>query len=480
MKRTWNRTKIVCTIGPSSNDPATIERMLEAGMDVARLNFSHGTHEQHRAAVESLRRVSAKRGWPLAILLDLQGPRIRIGTFEKGEIRLAKKDRFTITTRRVQGGQSIVSTSYKGLPRDVKAGDRILLADGKVELLVEKVRGEDVRTQVVAGGALGNHKGMNIPNAAISLRTITLKDIADLKLGAAMGVDFIAVSFVRSPGDILAARRVLRRAGRGDIPVIAKIERPEAIDNLEEILAAADGVMVARGDLAVELSPEVVPLLQKRIIRRANELAKPVITATQMLYSMVSSLRPTRAEASDVANAILDGTDAVMLSEESAAGSYPVQAVHMLSRIAEEVEIHIPACDKEGSAELLAARDGSDPASCAVADVVPLLAVESGARCVCAFTRSGATALMVAKNRPVAPILGLTPDETALRRMGLYWGVEPVLVGEADDIQAMTRMLDDLLPRAGRARRGDRVVVVAGFPFGRGVHSNMVFIHRIG
>jgi len=475
MERTWNRTKIICTIGPASSGGDVLEKMLAAGMDVARLNFSHGTHERHGDVIAVLRGLAEKLQCPLAVLMDLQGPRIRIGKFKDGRVRLYKGKGFTITTRDVVGDESIVSTSFAAIVKDVHAGDTILLSDGKIELAVRKVDSENVYTEVLAGGGLSDNKGMNIPNVSLSTQTITQKDIADIMFGVKMGVDYIAVSFVRSPGDIHRAREIVEGEG-ARIPLIAKIERPEAIENLDGIIDVSDGIMVARGDLGVELPPEDVPLHQKEIIKKANRAGVPVITATQMLMSMVGSTRPTRAEASDVANAIIDGTDAVMLSEETAAGGFPVDAVRMMSKIAEKVENRIPAYRMIGRP---AGAGVGDTAENALGETVPKLAGESGARLICAFTRSGRTALKVSRNRPRVPIVGLTPDGQTYRRMNLLWGVEPMLVEEVEGLDAMTKLLDEKLKETGKASPGDDVVIIAGFPFSRGVHSNMLLLHTV-
>ena len=474
MQRTWNRTKIVCTIGPSSSDPPVVERMLEAGMDVARLNFSHGTHDDHARMIETLRRVSDRRRAPLAVLMDLQGPRIRIGRFRRGGAVLEKGQPFTLTARDIPGDGRAVSTSYASISSDVHPGDIIMLADGNIELVVDKIEGEDVHTWVLVGGTLTDHKGMNIPNVPLSVRTITEKDVLDIRFGVRLGVDYIALSFVRGGEDVREARRTAVEAG-GKAGIIAKIERPEALACLDAIAGCSDGIMVARGDLGVELHPEEVPIAQKKIIRKANEFGIPVITATQMLASMVESTRPTRAETSDVANAILDGTDAVMLSEETAAGKHPVEAVMMMSKIASRVEEELPPWRRD----LPAAMSGPSRVQPAVSEAAARLAEETGARWICAFTRSGRTALSVSRGRPKVPILGLTPDPGTFRKLGLLWGVEPVLMDEFEDLGAMTRLLDDQLKKREGAAPGDEVVIVAGYPFGSDVHSNMVFIHAV-
>src|SRR6266404_9021038 len=338
----FRHSKIICTIGPASRDPRILKRLLEAGMDVARMNFSHGSHAEHLNCIQLLRATAHKLGRTIAILADLQGPKIRTGALAAGgvPVTLRTGQNFTITTRKILGDSTRVSTIFLPLPREVHRGDRILLSDGLIELCVESVRLKDVNCRVVNGGALGEHKGINLPGVKLRVPALTPKDKADLKFALAHGVDYIAVSFVRRPEDVLLAKRLIRRAKK-DTPVIAKLEKPEAIESLEQILKVSDGVMVARGDLGVEMNPETVPVVQKNIIARAREFRRPVITATQMLESMTQNPRPTRAEASDVANAIFDGSDAVMLSAETASGKYPIEAVSMMARIIEEAEASI-------------------------------------------------------------------------------------------------------------------------------------------
>src|SRR5262244_993145 len=347
----FRHSKIVCTIGPASRDPRVLRKLLEAGMDVARLNFSHGSHPEHLHCIQALRATAQKLKKTLAILADLQGPKIRTGVLAGGmPVQLRMGQAFTITTAKILGDSTRVNTTFLALPREVHRGDRILLSDGLIELRVERVSGRDVNCRVVNGGALGEHKGINLPGVQLRVPALTPKDRDDLKFALAHGVDYIAVSFVRRPEDVLLAKSLIRRA-RKDTPVIAKLEKPEAIDNLEGILRVSDGVMVARGDLGVEMSPERVPVVQKQIIARAREFRRPVITATQMLESMTENPRPTRAEASDVANAIFDGSDAVMLSAETASGKYPVEAVSMMARIIEEAEASVSEFSRPARAQ---------------------------------------------------------------------------------------------------------------------------------
>src|SRR5712692_6041610 len=406
------RTKIVCTIGPATSSEEQLERLMRAGMNVARLNFSHGTHDEHAAVIERIRRISARLGCPIAILQDLQGPKIRVGSLQGGQpIRLVDGAQVTITTRPVAGDSQTIPTTYMHLPQDVKPGDRILLDDGLMELRVLDAGATDVRCQVVHGGLLKEHKGINLPGVAVSAPALTEKDREDLRFGVMHGVDYVALSFVRQPEDVLEAKDLIRQfqVEKGETdqvmppPLIAKLEKPEALAHLDDILAAVDGVMVARGDLGVEMAPEKVPLIQKRIISTCNDVGLPVITATQMLESMITHPRPTRAEASDVANAILDGTDAIMLSAETATGAYPIEAVEMMVRIALETEAgnrtaHQPQCKHLTKAH-------------AVSHAARALSEEASVQAIVVFTRSGTSAHLFSKDRPRTPIFAYTPSE---------------------------------------------------------------------
>ncbi len=471
------RTKIVCTIGPASDSEDVLRRMLDAGMDVARLNLSHGTHEEHARRFETLRRLAEGAKRPLAILLDLQGPKIRTGRLACGPVTLAPGRRVTLTTRDMPGSAELISTTYQGLPHDVKAGDRILLDDGLMELRVVAVRGQDVECEVVTGGVLGEHKGINLPGVDISEPSLTEKDREDLEFGLELGVDFIALSFVRRPEDILDLRRILHQR-RVDIPVIAKIEKPEAVENLDEILDMSGGVMVARGDLAIETSPELVPMLQKRIIAHAKGARVPVITATQMLESMTQHPRPTRAEASDVANAILDGTDAIMLSAETAVGKYPVESVAMMARIADVAE-KTPHVRRR----LSPIPRGGPPVG-VFANAAAFVAAETAenlhAKAIIAFTTSGSSARLVSQYRPEVPILAATTTETACRRSALYWGVTPINIPKVDSTDEMIQAADHTALQRGLVRPGDTIVIVAGTPVGSRGTTNLMKMHRVG
>jgi len=469
------RTKIVCTLGPASSSPGVIESMVRAGMNVARLNFSHGTHQDHARAIEAIREVSEKLKEPVAILQDLQGPRIRTGTLKGGSALLKKGQRFVLTTRKLEGDNRIVSTTYDGLARDVKPGDHILLDDGMIQLEVKQTDGVDVICEVIDGGTLGNHKGINLPGVEISVPALTEKDKEDLRFGVEQGVDYVALSFVRRAEDVIQLKEEIRRRG-GDIPVIAKLEKPEAIERLEEILEVSDGVMVARGDLGVEMRPEKVPIVQKEIIHQGMQRGIPVITATQMLESMRYHPRPTRAEASDVANAIFDGTDAVMLSGETATGSYPVETVEMMARIIQEAEasLHLSEYPVERRFhEGLPFPDAISNAACHVAR-------QLRAKAIVAFTQTGFTARLISKYRPQTPIIAFTPHETVRRRLCLLWGVTPKLMGIIENTDEMIRRVEEALLTGGLARKGDAIVILSGAPIGVKGTTNLMKLHRVG
>jgi len=470
------RAKIVCTLGPATDRPERLVGLLEAGMDVARLNFSHGTLAEHAQRLRLLRRLARERGKPLAVVQDLQGPKIRTGRLEGGKpIALRTGARVTITTRPLPGNVNVISTTFQPLPGEVKPGNRILLADGLIELRVETVKGGDVLCQVVEGGELGEHKGINLPGLPLKISALTAKDRADLKFGIEQGVDYVALSFVRAAADVLELKRFLVRTGR-DTPVIAKLEKPEAIDRLDEILAVSDAVMVARGDLGVESPPETVPLMQKKIIARANVLKVPVIVATQMLESMTEHSRPTRAEASDVANAIFDGADALMLSAETAVGQYPVDAVRMMARI-------ISAAESSQRYAWYARRrrvaDETLTVPEAVCELAAHLAEELNLKAIAVFTQSGSSARLVSKARPRAPVFAFSPLPQILRRAALYWGVIPVRMPHVQSTDRMVEGAARLLRARGAVEPGDLVAVVAGTPIARRGTTNLLKVHRI-
>jgi pyruvate kinase len=469
----------VATIGPASWSPRLLEGLIRAGIDVARLNMSQGTQAGHRQVIERLRRAESRSGRPLAILVDLAGPKIRSGLLAGGRpIRLAAGAAIVLTPRPVPGGPEEVSVSYRGLAREVAPGARILLDDGKLELRVRRVRGRDVVCEVMVGGLLAERKGVNLPDTGGRLAAFTAKDRADLRFALASGVDFIAMSFVRRPADVKAVKREMGRVG-SELPVIAKIEKPQAIEQIDEILDMADGVMVARGDLGVEMSTEEVPIMQKRIIRRANQAQVPVIVATQMLESMTENPRPTRAEASDVANAILDGTDAVMLSGETAIGRYPVAAVRTMARIAERAEESQFAGGGQGvGGDGTGAAVLHPSAGHAIAQAAVSIAREVAASAIAVFTLSGTTANLVAKARPPMPVIALTPDPATLRRLSLYWGVTPLATSMGATTNAMIMSGVAAIRRARLVRRGVQLVIVAGTTSLRG-GSDIIHVSRL-
>jgi len=470
------RAKIVCTLGPATDHPERLAGLLDAGMDVVRLNFSHGTPAEHAQRLRLVRRLARERGKTLAILQDLQGPKIRIGRLERGEpVELRAGARVTLTTRPVMGNAQRISTSFRSLPREVKPGSRILLSDGLIELRVEQVKDRDVVCQVVEGGELGEHKGINLPGLPLKISALTAKDRDDLEFGIQHGVDYVALSFVRRPEDVLQLKRLLARAGR-DIPVVAKLEKPEAIDRLDEILQIADAVMVARGDLGVELPPETVPVIQKRVIARANALKVPVIVATQMLESMTEHSRPTRAEASDVANAIFDGADALMLSAETATGQYPEEAVRMMARI-------IAAAEASPRYAWYTRRRRSADETLGVAEAVcesvAHMAEELNLKAIAVFTQSGSSARLVSKSRPRAPVFAFSPLPQILRRTALYWGVIPVGMPHVQSTDRMVEGAARLLRARDAVEPGDLIAVVAGTPIARRGTTNLLKVHRI-
>ena len=468
--KVFRRTKIVATIGPSSATPELVAALVQAGVNVFRINMSHTTHEQFRARIAMVRDAERDAGITIGVIADLQGPKLRIGQLQNHTaVTLTAGAPLEITTASITGDARRVSTTYAQLPKDVKAGDRILLDDGRIELRVTATTGTTVSTVVVNGGELGENKGVNLPGIKVSSPSLTEKDCEDLALAVAGGVDFVALSFVRSAQDVLDAKAEVKKAG-GDTPVIAKIEKPEAIDHLDEILHVADAVMVARGDLGVEMAPERVPTLQKQIISRAREHLIPVITATQMLESMMHSPRPTRAEASDVANAIIDGTDATMLSGETAAGDYPVEAVATMVRIALETERSFPPVRERRRTK--AVTSDSQAISQAAISITESIDV----RAIAAFTRTGFSARIVSKDRPTVPVYAFVPDERIARRLSLDWAVQPFIVDfgrSTDDLIAAVeqKMLGILAMDQGQA-----VVMVGGTPLGVQGRTNFLRI----
>ena len=468
------KAKIVCTLGPATSSPETIRELIEAGMDVARLNMSHGTHADHAVSYRRVRAAADETGKGVAIFADLQGPKIRLDTFADGPVELENGARFTITTREVTGDAAVCGTTYDGLPGDVSPGDPILIDDGKIHLRVSEVDGADVHTDVEVGGVVSDHKGINLPGVAVSVPALSEKDEEDLRWALRVSVDFIALSFVRTGSDAERVREIMAEEGV-TLPVIAKIEKPQAIENLNAVISAFDGFMVARGDLGVELPLEQVPLLQKQVVDRARRNAKPVIVATQMLESMISNPKPTRAEASDVANAVLDGADAVMLSGETSVGKYPLEAVRTMERIVVEVEKHdsgpggVAAIDWQP-------RTRGGVISKAAAEV----AERVGAKYLVAFTQSGDSARRLARLRGPVPVLAFTPEDKVRCQLALTWGVETFRTDAVEHTDEMVRQVDEQLLEVGRVAEGDLVVIIAGSPPGIPGSTNALRIHRMG
>jgi pyruvate kinase len=468
------RTKIVATLGPASSAPEVIRALIEAGADVFRLNFSHGMPEDHKQRVENIRRISTEVGKVVGILQDLQGPKIRTGRFAEGAVELTIGQPFIITSDPVEGDINKVSTTYKGLPNDVEPGQMLLLDDGNIRLKVTEVRTNDIHTEVVIGGRLSNNKGINIPGADLSIPALTEKDVEDLALGVSLEVDWVAMSFVRSRDDLLLARHYLNRHN-SRARLMAKIEKPSAVARFDEILEECDGVMVARGDLGVEMPLEEVPGVQKRIILKAIAAGKPVITATQMLESMVKNPTATRAEASDVANAVFDGTDAVMLSAETASGTYPVEAVSFMARVAKSVESSPEYQDRLNAIRPAPMPSVQDSIALAVDDVVDA----AGARLIVAFTATGGAARRIARFRPSVPILALTPNQHVSHQMALIGGVLPAQAPDPKDTEDMVKIALEQAKLLGMAEPGDRVIIVAGVPFGVRGTTNMLRVERV-
>jgi len=471
------RAKIVCTLGPASESPDVVLKLLELGMDVARLNFSHGTHADHASAVERIRAASRQLVRPVAILQDLQGPKIRTGPLQAGRagVALVTGESIVITTEKeLLGDEHLISTTYPFLAQDVRKGDRLLVDDGLLEFKVTDTDGVRVTAEVVEGGRLKEHKGINLPGVALRVSALSEKDRADLAFGAKHGVDYVALSFVRTAGDVEEARTALRALGRV-VPIIAKIEKPEALENIDEIAEAADGLMVARGDLGVEVPAERVPILQKSIVDRGNQLGKPVIIATQMLDSMMQHPRPTRAEASDVANAVWDGADAVMLSGESASGRFPLLAVQTMDRIVREAERNYHL------SRLRAVEPPPSPVpfNDVVASAAMRAALDAGARCIACFTVGGTTARLLSRYRPHVPVVAFSPEQPIRRRMALYWGVQPRIMEPVRDPDSMARLVSERLVADGLAGPGDRVIIVYGSPLGEPGNTNSIRLHQI-
>jgi pyruvate kinase len=478
---TTRKAKIVATIGPASQSEEVLEKLIRAGMNVARMNFSHGTHEQHAQRIALIRSLSERLGTPVGVLQDLQGPKIRVGALD-APIPLAEGEMVTLYatgTTTLEDGFKHIPVDFRQIFDSVRTSDRLLLDDGRLTLEVVSMQGRDALTaKVVIGGQLSSHKGINLPGVQLRISGFTAKDEADLEFGISQNVDAVAISFVRTADDVKKVRYAMERFSEGGRQplLIAKLEKPEAIDNLDEILDNVDGVMVARGDLGVELPPERVPALQKHIIRVANSRAKLVITATQMLESMITNPLPTRAEASDVANAVFDGTDAVMLSAESAAGKYPVESVAMMDRIVREAETHFFEWGVEQ--QTVTGFDKSDTAS--MARAAQALANDKNVTAVACFTTQGRTAWLMSKIRPRVPIMAFTPDEKTYRRLAFIWGVRPQKIEFANSLEEMLDHVDAALMRSDVVQSGDQVVMVCGFPVGAVRPTNMALLHTVG
>jgi len=467
------RTKIVCTIGPACESLETIEKLIESGMNVARLNFSHGTHEEHLKKIRTIREASERLGKPVAILQDLAGPKIRVGKVREGGVELKGGQEFVLTVREILGDERGVSVNYPSLPKEVRPGDTILLADGQIDLQVLGIEGPDIRCRVVIGGTLTSHKGMNFPTGTIRASAFTEQDREDLLFGIKNGVDLVGLSYVREAEELRTVKEAISGAG-ADIPVIAKIERREALERIDEILSAADGIMVARGDLGVETPLERIPNVQKMLIRKANALGKPVITATQMLRSMVENTRPTRAEVTDVVNAIYDGTDAVMLSEETATGQFPVEALQMMAKIAQAAEEQFPF-------DLFFKREPEKEEDLpqAISHAAVFLAERMGALAIVAPTESGSTPRWVSRLRPRQPILAPSRHASTVRRLSLVWGVQPVHVSGWKDTDEMLEGSKQMAKSLGMASAGDRVIIIGGVPIGIPGATNLIKVEVV-
>ncbi len=475
--------KIVCTLGPSSSSKEIIQKMIAAGMNVARLNFSHGTHESHNEAIDLIREVSNQMGVPVTILQDLQGPKLRIGILENGSMELKAGDLVTLSSSKTftpESSQKFIPFEVPDLHKALMPGNHILLDDGNLEMEVKAISGERIDAVVVLGGILKSNKGVNLPGANLTLPIFTEKDREDVEFGLKKGVDMVAISFVRYAKEIESIREAIQsfanNANSAYIPIIAKLERPEALENLEEIMDATDGVMVARGDLGVEMSPSAVPIAQKEIIACANAHGKLVITATQMLESMINNPRPTRAEATDVANAIFDGTDAVMLSGETAAGKFPIESVQMMSSIVENAEKHL---DKWGVFDYLASLVKQKEVL-SITRAAKELAQDRNVAAIVVFTQSGRTARLMSKVRPNVPIYAFTPELETYYQMGLFWGVTPLLVPYADTLETMIKHLETAIFTSTQLQPGQNIILISGFPVGAMREPNLALLYTLG
>lgn len=470
------KTKIVCTLGPATNDVEIMKQLIHNGMDAARINFSHGTYETHAETIARLKQAREELNAPIPLILDTKGPEIRVKTFKEDKVRLEEDATFTLTTREVEGDVNIVSVTYADLPKDVHRGSRILIDDGLIELKVEDITETDVVCKVVNGGVVKSRKGVNLPGVEVNLPSLMEKDIEDLKFGVENGFDIVAASFIRSAEDVLKIRRVLEENGGGQMHIISKIENQQGVENIDKILEASDGIMVARGDLGVEIPPEEVPLVQKILIAKANRIGKPVITATQMLESMVHSPRPTRAEANDVANAIFDGSDAIMLSGETAAGAYPLEAAATMARIALKAESAVDYAAKLANT--------TEPARVNITNAISMAACATAAElktaAITTVTKSGFTARMISRYRPACPLIASTSDETVWRQMNLIWGCKPMLyTGELPRGGVFDTALE-IAVKSGLLKNGDTVVSALGMPLGFSGATNTLRVDIVG
>ena len=470
------KTKIVCTLGPATNDVEIMKQLIHNGMDAARINFSHGTYETHAETIAKLKQAREELNAPIPLILDTKGPEIRVKTFKEDKVRLEEDATFTLTTREVEGDVNIVSVTYADLPKDVHRGSRILIDDGLIELKVEDITETDVVCKVVNGGVVKSRKGVNLPGVEVNMPSLMEKDIEDLKFGVENGFDIVAASFIRSAEDVLKIRRVLEENGGGQMHIISKIENQQGVENIDKILEASDGIMVARGDLGVEIPPEEVPLVQKILIAKANRIGKPVITATQMLESMVHSPRPTRAEANDVANAIFDGSDAIMLSGETAAGAYPLEAVATMARIALKAESAVDYAAKLANT--------TEPARVNITNAISMAACATAAElktaAITTVTKSGFTARMISRYRPACPLIASTSDETVWRQMNLIWGCKPMLyTGELPRGGVFDTALE-IAVKSGLLKNGDTVVSALGMPLGFSGATNTLRVDIVG
>ena len=466
------RAKIVATLGPATSSTEVLRKLVDAGLDVARINLSHGTHDDHSASLANLREAAESAQRAVGVLADLQGPKIRVGTFPDGPVELEAGDEFTVTIDDVPGDATRVSTTYKGLPGDVRPGDRVLIDDGRVVLECTKTTSTDVHTRVIYGGTVSNHKGLNLPGVSVSVPALTEKDEEDLRWALHQGVDMVALSFVRSPADAEECHRIMDEEGI-TVPLIAKIEKPQAVERLQDIIEVFDGVMVARGDLGVELPLENVPMVQKRAVERCRDKAKPVIVATQMLESMIGSPRPTRAEASDVANAVLDGADAVMLSGETSVGKYPIETVETMARI-------VSAAEQESLRASHILNRVPETTGGAIARAAAEIGATVGAKALVAFTMSGETARRLARYRSPIPLLAFTTEDSTRGTLSLTWGVDTNQVPWVDNTDDMVRQVEAELLQLGDYTKGDKVVIVAGSPPGTTGSTNSLRVHRLG